>query len=70
MKYTVVYSRKKELPKILVDHPLVLEDQELNRLLLMKLKIDSNNYHTFYQAIEEEEPIIRCLLWLQVEIFK
>ena len=36
----------------------------------MKLKIESNNYHIYYNALEEEEPLIRSLLWLQIINFK
>ena len=37
---------------------------------MLKIKIESHDYHTYYKAIEEEEPTIRCLLWLQFESFK
>lgn len=70
LKYFIIGSQKKELTKLLYNHPIIFEEEELSRLLLLKIRIDSNNFFTFYRALEEESPIIRCLLWQKMEEIK
>lgn len=70
LKYSILTSSKAELGKLLSTHPIIMDDHYLYNILRMKLKIEKNNFYEFYRAIEHEQPIIRCLLWLQIQQFK
>jgi hypothetical protein len=48
LQYSVLSAKQKELQRLLIDHPVILEDEQLEQMLLLKLKIEANNYHSYY----------------------